>query len=198
MTVEQAIARLNAIIEALDAEFKRAAEESALSAIAMITNRIQQKGLPGKKYSKNKLPEFYFFDRELNAGGRELISKKQRKKQREALRKAGIKVRKNKVFDEDEQGISYEEWRIANGLQVDHVDLTFSGRMFQNLGLIGIRKVQNTWVAVAGGDQAETIAKLEWNTKRFGRFIRATDDEKRILQEQFTKRIEAFIQKLAA
>ena len=151
MTIKEAILRIDNIINLIDAELQKASEEYAMSLMGMVVNRIQKEGIPGRKYSKNKLPAFWFEGRELNAGGRALVEKHTKKKERDFYRLVGEKVRKNKALDEMEDGISYEEWRIANGLQVDHIDLTFSGRMMQNLGIIGTKRVGNLWVTIIGG-----------------------------------------------
>lgn len=205
MNLDHAIQRLDFVINNLDNELRIAAEEMALSAMGMIVNRIQQKGLPGRKYSKVKLPEYWFFDRALNAGGRRLYEQKTRKKIRDRVRERNayqlvnstkVKLRAAKSVDQLDEGISYEEWRRANGLQTDQVDLTFSGRMMQNLGLIGTKKVGSIWVAVIGGTNPEVKAKLIWNTQRFGPWFKPTDEEKRLLQQQFTKRMETYLQKV--
>lgn len=196
MTIEQAIIKVDNIISGLETELQNASEELALSLMGMVVNRIQQKGLEGRQYSKNPLPEYFFYDRWLNAGGRALYEKKTRKKIREAISDIGI--RKNKRIDEQEDGITYEEWRIANGLQVAHVDLTFSGRMFQNLGIIGTKKVGEYYVTVIGGTNPEVILKLEWNKKRFGDFLKPTQEEAEKLKAQFHNRMNNYLNKMAA
>ncbi|MFT3704641.1 MAG: hypothetical protein QM802_19910 [Agriterribacter sp.] len=198
MSIQEAIARIDQIILGLDAELQKASEELALSLMGMIINRIQQQGLPGRKYSKNKLPAFYFYDRALNAGGRALYAKHVKKRERELLKEIGEKLRKNTAIDEMENGISYEEWRVANGLQVNHVDLTFSGRMLQNLGIVGTKRVGDYYVTVLGGTNEETKLRLEYNTIRFGRWFKPTQEEIDIVKVQFGNRIEAYLQRMAA
>lgn len=198
MSIQEAIARIDQMISGLDAELEKASEEMALSLMGMIINRIQQEGLPGRKYSKNKLPAYFFYDRALNAGGRALYDKHVKKRERELLREIGETVRKNKALDELEDGISYEEWRVANGLQVAHVDLTFSGRMLQNLGIIGTKRAGNFFVTVLGGTNEETKLRIEYNTLRFGKWFKATPQEVDILKTQFNNRIESYLQRMAA
>ena len=193
MTIDEAIDKIDQAIASIEAEMEDVAKDLALNAMALIVNRIQQQGIEGRQYSKNKLPEFYFFGRELNAGGKALIDDKARRKRREGLKEAGLKVRKSKKYDEMDQGISYEEWRRANGLQVAHADLTFSGRMWQNLGIIGVVRQGDVWVAVVGGFDKEAKDKLTWNAARFGDFFMVTPDEERILQETFKNKVTELI-----
>lgn len=198
MTIGEAIQKIDTIINLFDEELQKASEEYALSLMGMVVNRIQQKGVLGRKYSKNKLPAFWFEGKELNAGGRALVEKHMKKKERDFYRMVGEKVKKNKALDELENGITYEEWRVANGLQVDHIDLTFSGRMMQNLGIIGTKKVGNLWVTVIGGTNPEVIMKLEYTTKMFGKWLKPTDEEKNVIAGQFQKRIDNFLNRLTA
>lgn len=198
MNIKEAIAKIDLIISSLDAELQKASEEFAMSALGLVVNRIQQEGIPGRKYSTNKLPAFWFEDKALNGGGRALVEKHMKKKERAFYKMVGEKVRNNKAIDEMENGISYDEWRQANGLQVNHVDLTFSGRMMQNLGVLGTKRNGNIWVTVIGGTNAEVIMKLEYTTKMFGKWLKPTDQEKDLLQMQFQKRIDDFLNRLAA
>ena len=195
MTTTEFIAKLDVVINTFEAELIVASEELALSAMALVVNRIQREGIAGKKYSVNKLPAFFYYDRWLNAGGKALYESHTKKHLREGLNDFfgdSIKLKKSKV-DNLEDGISYEEWRIANGLQVNHVDLTFSGRMFQNLGIIATKKVGSYYVTVIGGTNPEIVLRLEYNAIRYGDFLTPNKEEIDLLQRQFVERIENFI-----
>ena len=223
MTITEAIGRLNALEVYLEVEMQKASEELALSMIGMIVNRIQKQGLPNRRYSINRLPEYWFYDRWLNAGGKRLYELKTRKKIRDAIRARNAfkmipttkyKLNSNRLIDkgqtyeewrrslrtggvqyQPDDGITYKEWRTANGLQVGHVDLTFSGRMWQNLGIIGTKRIGNVWITTVGNSDPELIIRMEYNVKRFGTFLQPTEKEIALLQEQFKKRIENFINK---
>ena len=171
MDFETAYTDFQRSAEAMKADFVNLARQGATDCVALIVNRIQQEGIPGRTYSENPLPVFWFEGKALNAGGRALLDAHHKKKERAKTIKEGGKVRKNAKLDNLENGISYGEWRRANGLQTNHIDLTFTNRMFR--GLI-IKTVENSGgvvsVVIAGQDQ-ETIDKLQWNTDRFGYFL---------------------------
>jgi hypothetical protein len=190
MLIDAAIQHLDHMISTLEKELPKISEEIAMNAIALVINRIQQQGIPGKSYSENKLPVFFFEDRELNAGGRALIDRHKKKRQRDDDRAAGIKVRKNARLDELAGGIDYREWRIANGLQVDHIDLTFTGRMFQNVGIVGTVITNETYITVIGGFDKEVKDKLRWNAQQFGDFFLLTKEEHVELIALLDKRLQ--------
>lgn len=166
-SIESAIQKLDALIGDYEDEMLKICESVALNARALIINRIQQEGLPGQFYSKNPLPTFFYEGRELNAGGRSILKRK----------------------DKRNKGISYEEWREANGLQTAHVDLSFTNRMWQNLVIIGTFKEGDQYRTVIGGGDEETKKKLEWNTKRFGTFLKLNADEETILKSLLDKEL---------
>lgn len=116
----------------------------AIAGWSLVQNRIQEKGIPGKKYSKNKLPAFFFDDRGTTAAGRKAVD------------------------DAQDEGISYEEFRVADGKQVGHVDLTFTGRMFGGTKIIRILTSGSTFVAQVGGTDAEVDAKLGYAVAHYG------------------------------
>lgn len=189
MDLDDYINRLDAAIKTVEAELPKISEEMAMNTMALVVNRIQQEGVEGKTYSKNKLPVFFFVGRELNAGGKALVERHKKKKDRDSAKKKGEKVRKNQGLDDLEPGISYEEWREANGLQTAHVDLTFSGRMFQNLGIIGTVKTGDSYVTIIGGIDKEVKDKLQWNAKRFGDFMATNNEENAELSIIYKNRV---------
>jgi hypothetical protein len=134
---------LEQFLAALDSGGQKCVQTMALTGQSLVQHRIQEKGIPGKKYSKNKLPAFFFDDLTLNATGR-------------------------KAVDDATEGISYEELRIADGKQVDHVDLTFSGRMFGGTKIVRILTSGATFVAQVGGTDEEVDAKLGYAVLHYG------------------------------
>lgn len=172
MNIDEAIERIDRLIGAVEAEMPIISEEIATNAMALIINRIQQEGLQGRFYSENELPKFFFHDRELNEGGRRLLRNKKKK------------------------GISYKEWRAANGLQVGHVDLTYSGRMFQNISVTGTVRIGDRFVTIVGGVDKEVKDKLIWNARRFGDFFMVNDAEKRELEVLASKRFNDLIKRI--
>jgi hypothetical protein len=134
-------------------------ETMALTGQSLIQHRIQEEGVPGRKYSKNKLPAFFFDDKASTARGRKFV-------------------------DDATEGISYEEFREADGKQVDHVDLTFSGRMFGGTRIIRLTSGGSAFVAQVGGTDAEVDAKLGYAVERFGeKVFDPTPEEQREIDE---------------
>lgn len=162
MTIDDLIKHFDGLIDKLETGLVTVTETAAMDLMAIIVNRIQQEGLPGKKYSKNKLPKFFFHDSGTVAAQKALNRK------------------------EFKDGVSYEEWRKLNGLQVAHVDLTFTGRMFQNLAIIETIVADGNYLTIIGGIDKEVKDKLRWNAERFGNFLTLTPEEK----EEFSKIME--------
>ena len=181
MDINDVIHRLEVVEKNFDFWLLSALEEVAINAISLVVNRIQQEGLPGKQYSDQKLPPYFFYGKELNAGGRNILQRKDKKALRVALTAKGEKLKKNTGADQEDDGISYREWREANGLQVSIVDLTFTGRMLQNLGILESQKQDGIYRIVIGGLDKEVKDKLKWNAQRFGDFFAFTEEEKKLL-----------------
>lgn len=192
MELDEYINNLENFINNYDVDLRRIVDEVALNAIALIIQRIQSTGLKGgRRYSTRKLPTFYFDNKALNGGGRELLNR-----------------RKKKDPVTNEYGISYEEWRKANGLQTAFVDLTYSGKMFEKKGqsyngvmefsLINIiERYQsvNQVTTVIGALDKETEDKLRWNMERFGDFLAVTTSEKEMLDKLFEIRLRELYKK---
>lgn len=157
-------AHLERFLASLETGGQRCVETMAITGQSLVQHRIQQQGVPGRKYSKNKLPAFFFDERSLNAGGRKLVGEKA------------------KDAKDDREGISYEEFRVANGLQVDHVDLTLTGRMFGGTRIVRLFSSGATFTAQVGGTDAEVDAKLGYALQEFGEkvFDPTPEEEKEI------------------
>jgi hypothetical protein len=139
-----AAGHLERFLAALETGGQKCVQTMALTGQSLVQHRIQEKGVPGKKYSKNKLPAFFFDDVASTAAGRKAVE------------------------DADDDGISYEDFRVADGKQVGHVDLTFSGRMFGGTRIIRILTSGATFVAQVGGTDEEVDAKLGYAIAHYG------------------------------
>lgn len=131
---------LSRFLTELEKGGKECVEKMAVTGQSLIQDRIQERGIPGRQYSTNKLPSFFFEGRGLNAKGRKVAK----------------------------EGISYKEFRQNNGLQTDHVDFTFSGRMFGGTRLLRVQVAGTSFVAQVGGTDRETDEKLGYLLKQFG------------------------------
>lgn len=145
-------------------EMKPVMQEAALTGKAIITRRIQNLGL-NKQYSDNKLPTFFFRGKALNSGGRSLYEK--------AKKEGG--------------GISYREWRKANGLPVNNIRLTFSGKMFQGWNQAASQRDKYIIRGLVGGINKEVRDKLRWNKSRFPNFDKPTSEEKKLIKETLVR-----------
>lgn len=200
LTIDQAIQKLDDTILDLEKEMPLISEELATNAMALIIDRIQKEGLPGKSYSTNKLPAWWFADDKkiLNAGGRALLQKQEKNKLRSVLKQQygeNIKLKKGGSVDDLDEGISYHEWRAANGLQVAFIDLTFTGRMFQNVQVLGTIRRGDNFITILGATDAENKKKLEWNRIRFGDFFILHEEDQKIIQQLGELRVNTIIKK---
>ena len=139
--------------------------EMVVTGKSLVQLRIQEEGKDAdggqlkfgqsSPYSTKGVPAFFLKGKELNAGARTFLETKQKKGEL----------------------VSYLEWRSANNLQVQHVDLTFTGRMWANTQLID-QQISNTAVRViVGGRSPETQDKLQWNSDRYGDVLRLSAGE---------------------
>lgn len=173
MTPEEFRNNLDRAIDKTAEEMKEVMQEAAVSAKAIVTRRIQNKGL-NKQYSRNPLPIFFFNGRALNAGGRALLQKK---------KKLG-------------EGISYEEWRKAQGLPTNGVRLTYSGKMFQGWNVPSAERKGLVVRGLVGGINKEVRDKLKWNKSRFPDFDKPEPSEKQLIKEQLVApRLKELLQK---
>lgn len=173
LSIEAAIQQLDQLISNYEDELVKICGEIAFQARTLIRQRIIDKGLPGRSYSENPLPTFFFEGKENRAAGAALLKRKDKKR----------------------EGVSYKEWRDANGLQTGHVDLHFTERMWQNLVIIGTFKDGENYTTVIGGGDEETKKKLEWNTKRYGSFLKLNADEETFLKALLDKELSNLLNK---
>lgn len=128
------------------------AVQIASNLLAQVENRIIQKGedadgvkFPG--YSTTPVPKFFFYGRSRNNG-------------------ADTRVRKAKT-----KTLSYKEFRGLNNLQTQHVDLYFTGEMWNHTGVeITKRLFAFTQVSIKGKTK-EAQNKIGWNSERYGGYI---------------------------
>lgn len=160
MTPEEFINNIDNALDKTAEEMKLVMLEAASNGKELVIRRIQNRGL-NDQYSTNKLPNFFFRGKALNAGGRSLYEKSREKG----------------------EGISYREWRLANGLPVNNVRLTFSGKMFQGWNEARSERKGLIVRGFVGGINQEVRNKLKWNKSRFPNFDKPTPEEKRLLRD---------------
>ena len=134
--------------EAIRLKLPEVATLISLSAKAFAERNIKETGF-GEVYSHNEVPAWFFRDKELNKIGETFINQK-------------IKDRK---------GTNWQELRAAQGLQTQHVDLTYRGTMWA-----GMLPEEPFWendvvrAPLAGGNR-EVQNEMNWNRDRYGDFL---------------------------
>ncbi len=177
MTIEKAIQQIDDIITAFDAEMMKLSEEIATNAIALIRRRIQKEGI-GETYSPKTI------DAKLYMYGLDRLDTEKTK---------NFVRSKAKLEDPDDRQINWADIRRAHGNQTQFVDLTFTGRMFQNIGIVATEKNGTIYTTIIAGMTQEARDKLKWNTENYGEFFKTNSAENKMLNEIIGNRINDFI-----
>jgi hypothetical protein len=162
--------------QSLDAERSREAVLIAKEGLSLIRLRIQNTGKDqfGKLiqggYSKAKVP-VWFFDKISNKGAQK------------RLRSKGYFA-------------SYSDARKANNLQNKYVDLTFSGAMFKGIGVDLIENKEGISTSIIQGQNTRSEKLIEYNSRRFGAFIRLSEDEQKQLTQANLERVVKQLKKV--
>ncbi|GAB2865998.1 hypothetical protein [Hymenobacter ruber] len=149
--METLSSRIDKAREALTLAGPRLALLYASTVLALVTLRVQSQGLTGKLYSSRPVPTFFFTKEALNAGGRNYI-------------------KKNRTG-------TWAGLRAAEGLPVDAVYLTHSGRMIRALTTTGAGNQGAVFFARIIAADAESASKVEHNLKRYGNWLLPTPSE---------------------
>ena len=141
---------------------------------ALIEDRIVSKGekAEGGKYSPystKPVAAFRYFGRSRNAGGEA------------AMRRAA----------KEKRGVSYEDFRRANGLGTSNKNFQFTGEMWQNFGLRGVKMISSTVVEIEiGGKNARSNLLLKAHSERENSELTApSQKELQIIAETVSERI---------
>lgn len=139
----------------------------AVSAKALAERNIKGAGF-GALYSLNRIPSWYLDGKELNASGPAYLKAKNKKDQLQTHTQDGVKY-----FPAD-YGVTWKEFRDAQGLQTQFVDLTYTGFMFSNMQPVKFQQNSDGTVvrAFLGGTNVETQKKMDYNRDRYGDFVR--------------------------
>lgn len=173
MTIDEAIESVDRLLSVLDNELLKITEEIAINATTLIIHRIQTDGI-GKQYSSKKVPAYLFLLDENRLDTQQTVN---------AIRKIA------EAEDPEDRFANWADVREAHGNQISFVDLTFTGRMFQNIGVITTEKVGNQYQTTVAGFDEETRKKMKWNAERYGQFFSSSESEIKMLQGLFDERI---------
>lgn len=201
--LNQFIANLTKLEEELRKQGPRIATEIAAAHIGLAVRRIQKEGLPGKSYSTSQMfaTESMFNRKDrfkptevATELGRDAFGKLVKGGVRNKKGEVARKGRKKRVlwikFPKARKAVpvmilpgGYKQLRQLNGLQNAKVDLTFSGRMFQNVKVLKPARKADQYFAIIGVDNPENKGKFAGNAKKYGDFMAPTSKEVPILQE---------------
>ena len=146
-----------------------------VTAKSLVQNRIQETGKDkdGKQlgnYSETKVPAFFYFGK-----GKKTTDSKVKKNSRE------------------KKPLSYKQFRELDGKQSKYVDLTFTGKMWQGIGLIQENKGKGFASFKIGPKDARTAELAAYNEARYGNFLALSDEEVTELSEDIQFEIENII-----
>jgi hypothetical protein len=186
------------------------AQEIAINGAALAIHRIQKEGVSGAQYSTNKmLATENMFNRKASFK-QSLVEETRFHRDQEGKKKTKNgdekKVVKRKLwikFPRAKKAIpimilpgGYKQLRELNGLQSAHVDLTFSGRMMQNIKLVAEKQEGAKFLAVIGATTPEEKKKLYGNHAHYGNFLDPTAEEKKIINPIPLNRIRKIFDKV--
>lgn len=153
------------------------------SGLSLIHDRILNEGIEGKSYSTNPLPMFYFTGKSISAGGEAKVKATEKRN-----KKAGI------------PGISYTDFRQANNLQTNHVDLRLSGDMWRDMDVLESNASGFKVITTAGSKNSitykdgQTTGKVVgYLAERYGDFLTPTKQEEEILDNALDEELQNII-----
>jgi hypothetical protein len=179
--------RLQLIKETVTAELPRIAETVALSAKAMAERNIKDKGF-AEVYSQVQVPAWFFHGKELNQRGTKFLED-HGVNPHTGEAGEGKKKRRKKKGDPDpgtfDRTTNWGEFRGAQGLQNAFVDLSYSNKMWANMGVVSVEQKEGIVRALLGATNREAQDKMNWNFERYEDFIRRglTDENGKVLGE---------------
>jgi hypothetical protein len=165
--------RIKQIREAVEGKLPDIAVTLTLSAKALAERNIKDKGFAAM-YSVNKIPAWFLHGKELNASGTKFLENHGVNPQTGAQGE-GKKKRRKKKGDPDpghfDTTTNWKEFRAAQGLQTDHVDLSYSNKMWANMQPVKVEQRGAIILAPLGATNVEAQDKMNWNRERYGDFI---------------------------
>lgn len=169
--IQQLINELKDVRDALPEALKNVATSMSLTGKAMAERSIKDKGF-GQVYSAAEIPAYFF---------KGFTSKKGKTYLPKYINNRGLKAiedvekeqaKENRQNDTNFRArMSFKELRKAQGLPIDHVDLTYSGKMWAGMGPLPVEVNGYEYVAPLGGFNNEAQDKMNWNYQRYGDFM---------------------------
>jgi hypothetical protein len=192
MTLDAFIEKTVVLEKALQSEMPAISDEIALNAIALIKNRIIDKGegINGASYSTKPML----------ATREQFVVKSAFKQTKVASGKKGKKhglwikfPNASKAVPVMELPNGYKQFREIQGREGSHVNLSYSGKMWQAVTIVARMHTDTTYATTIGGNNAESQNKLRWMTDKYGPFLTLVPEEETKLKGLFEKRVQAVI-----
>lgn len=147
------IAKLEEFRDMLPTVLPDVATSVSMAGKALAERVIKEKGF-GKTYSTTKVPAWFMGGKELNGKGLTYLSNL-----------------KERATDEEPAETNWGEFRAAQGLQTDHVDLSYTNKMWAGMFPQEVQVNLFEYVAPLGNNTTEGQNKMNWNYERFGDYI---------------------------
>lgn len=178
MTPEEVEKQLTQLTSNFDTEAAEALLSIAMNGVVYVRERVQEKGLKSdntafKGYSTVPLPLNWF--------------------EKQATPNQMSRIRANKKYKKD--GLSYLDFRRETGKQVAHKDLTFSGDMWRETGIVQQNQANGKLEIVVGGLTQDAKLKHEWMTNQQGQYLLPTDQELNLQKNDLKEEIDAIVKK---
>lgn len=179
-------------------EGPKISEEVAVNASALAIHRIQREGITGKTYSTNMMfATQSMFNRKAAFKPTEVPTKGKPGTTKKKKRLVWIKFKNaRKAVPVMILPGGYKQFRGLNGLQSAHVDLTFTGRMFQNVKILQTKQAGAKFLSIVGVPDPENKAKFAGNRDRFGDFMAPTKEDQQVINTIPVKRLRTVIKKV--
>lgn len=150
-----------------------------VTALTLLRKRVQEKGVnaQGEKYKPYSTKAMLVGCKSMNASVCNNFFGKDKNKNHEWVT---IDGRHLAVLPG-----GYKKFRELHGRQTDHVDFTFSRRMWNNIGLISNLSDHQRGIAIIGAKSDEEKKKLAGNTKRRGDILDLSPEEQEELKKRY-------------
>ncbi len=171
--IDDLIKRLQAVREEFISALPDIAVETTITAKALVERNIREIGF-GAQYSNTKVPAWFFLHKAKSNAGEAFIEKKIKQDEK------GTKTKDGKKIYPPDEGMAWRDLREAEGLPVDHVDLSFTNKLWAGLGPQEPFFEGQIIRCPLGGNTQEVINKLNWNRARYGDFFGKVLQQKEI------------------
>ena len=148
------IAAFKAVRDALPEVLPQAATSVSMAGKALAERTVKDKGF-GEAYSTSEVPAWFFKGKELNKRGAAFVANLEKQA-----------AEKNKLALSN-----WGEFRQAQGLQINYVDLTYSGEMWRGLFPQDVQVEDFRYIAPLGSTTVAGQKKLNWQYERYGNFF---------------------------